>query len=167
MVMGSEVGIRLASEHDLDAIAAFGAAVVPAHYEPIIGRAAAEEQVDLWWSRERLEAALSNGALLVAEQDNQLVGVAEVGTWEADPVVWKLYVHPDRRGRGIGRALLRAAIAQLPDPASRVLLEHFAGNERAAAFYEREGFVHLRTDPSASGEPAAATVWRVLELKSV
>lgn len=164
--MESVVVVRLASEHDVDAIAAFGVAVVPPHYESIIGRAAAEEQVELWWTPERLQAALSNGALLVAEQDSELVGVAEVGEWEADPVIWKLYVLPDRRGRGIGRALLRAALAELPRPASRVILEHFAGNERAAAFYEREGFVHLRTDPAASGDPAAATVWRALDLTS-
>jgi RimJ/RimL family protein N-acetyltransferase len=54
----------------------------------------------------------------------------------------------------------------VPREASRVILEHFAGNERAAAFYEREGFEHLRTDPAASGDPAAATVWRVLDLET-
>ncbi len=164
--MEPEVVVRLASEHDVDAIAAFGVAVVPPHYQPIIGHAAAAEQVELWWTPERLRAALADGALLVAEHGDELVGVAEVGEWEADPVIWKLFVRADRRGRGIGRTLLRAALAELPHPASRVVLEHFAGNERAAAFYERQGFVHLRTDPAASGEPAAAAVWRVLDLTS-
>jgi len=42
-----------------------------------------------------------------------------------------------------------------------VLLVHVAGNARAAAFYEREGFVPLRTDPALDGDPAAAVVWRV------
>lgn len=161
-----EVVIRLADEHDLHAIAGFGAAVIPAHYEPIIGRAAAQEQVHLWWGRERLLAALSDGVLLIAVDADELVGVAEVGMWDGDPVIWKLYVRAEHRGRGIGRALLWAAIAELPRPASRVILEHFAGNERAAAFYAHEGFVHLRTDPAPSGDPAAATVWRVLDLES-
>jgi ribosomal protein S18 acetylase RimI-like enzyme len=164
--MKLDVAVRLADEHDLDAIEAFGAAVVPAHYEPIIGKAAAQEQVDLWWTRKRLRSALSKGALVVAEHDDELVGVAEVGVWERDPVIWKLYLKPERRGRGIGRVLLRAAILEVPREASRVILEHFAGNERAAAFYEREGFEHLRTDPAASGDPAAATVWRVLDLET-
>jgi len=56
---------------------------------------------------------------------------------------------------------------RVPRRASRVILEHFAGNERAAVFREREGFVHLRTDPAVSGDPAAATVWRVLDLTSI
>jgi ribosomal protein S18 acetylase RimI-like enzyme len=162
--MEPEVVIRLADEQDLDSIRAFGAVVVPAHYDPIIGPAAAQEQVDLWWTRERLLAALSDGVLLVAEADGELVGVAEVGAWDGDPVIWKLYVRPGHRGRGIGRMLLLSAISEVPREASRVVLEHFAGNERAGAFYQREGFEHLRTDPAVSGEPAAATVWRVLDL---
>ena len=160
-----KVAIRLADEHDVDAIARFGAAVIPPHYEPLIGKAAAQEQVDRWWARERLTAALSNGVLLVAVDDaNQLVGVAEVGRWEGDPVIWKLYVHPERRGRGIGRALLRAAISEVPRPASRVILEHFAGNKRAATFYEREGFTVRRVEPSPTGVPALGVVWRARRL---
>jgi hypothetical protein len=71
--MEPEVVIRLADEQDLDTIRAFGAVVVPAHYDPIIGPAAAQEQVDLWWPRERLLAALSDGVLLVVEADDELV----------------------------------------------------------------------------------------------
>ncbi len=164
--MATEVSIRLADERDLAAIAAFGAAVVPAHYEPIIGRDAALEQVDVWWTYEQLHSAWQTGALLIAE-DDELVGVAELGSLEGEPVVWKLYIDPERRGEGTGRRLLHAAIAEIPRPASRVVLEHFAGNERAAAFYEREGFHHLRTEPAASGDPAAATVWRARPLDSL
>ncbi len=38
-----------------------------------------------------------------------------------------------------------------------MLLVHVAGNARAAAFYEREGFVPLRTDPALDRDPAAAS----------
>lgn len=156
--------IRTATAADIDAIIAFGTAFVPRHYEPIIGREAAQGQVDRWWTRDRFLTVLDDGELFVAEEPGQIVGVAELGAWDDTPVIWKLYVHPDRRGRGIGRSLLRAVITRLPTATSRVLLEHFAGNERAADFYAREGFVHLRTEPAASGDPSAATEWRVLEL---
>jgi ribosomal protein S18 acetylase RimI-like enzyme len=156
--------IRHADGDDLEGIARFGAAVVPPHYEPIIGFDAAQAQVEQWWSHQRLQTALSDGCLLVAEDEGRLVGVAELGTFDGDPVLWKLYVHPARRRRGIGRQLLVAAISEVAPEASRLVLEHLAGNERAAAFYEREGFVHLRTDPAPSGDPAAAIVWRVLNL---
>lgn len=154
-----EVHVRRAGVADLDAVAAFGAAVVPAHYEPILGAEAARRQVDDWWTTERLAAAQAAGDLHLVEQDGRVVGVAEVGTWQDEPVLWKLYVHPDVRGRGVGPALLRAVVAALPAGTERLLLEHFAGNTRAAAFYEREGFTHLRTDPAPDGDPAAATVW--------
>ncbi len=161
--MAIEASIRLADERDLAAIAAFGAAVVPDHYEPIVGRDVALEQVDVWWTDAQLHSAWRTGALLIAE-DDELVGVEELGLLEGEPVVWKLYIGPERRGEGTGSRLLHAAIAEIPRPASRVMLEHFAGNEPAAAVYQREGFHHLRTEPAASGDPAAATVWRARPL---
>ena len=116
-------------------------------------------------------AATANGTgewrLAGREARRRARGGAEVGEWEVEPAIWKLYFRPDRRGQGIVRQLLRAALAELPRRASRVILEHFAGSERAAAFSQSEGFVHLRTDPAASGDPAAATVWRVLDLTSM
>jgi ribosomal protein S18 acetylase RimI-like enzyme len=56
-----------------------------------------------------------------------------------------LAVHPDHRGRSLGRALLRAAIASARD---RGLLEIFlhvsAGNASAIALYDSEGFRRAR-----------------------
>lgn len=156
--------VRPATHDDLDAIVAFGAAHVPTHYAPIIGADAAHQQVELWWTHDRLGPAVATGGRIVAEAGGQIVGVAERGEWQGEPVIWKLYVHPEHRGRGIGRTLLHAVIDGLPGSPRRIVLEHFAGNRRAAAFYEREGFVHLRTDPAANGDPAAATVWRARDL---
>lgn len=158
------VVIRAAEIADIGTIMAFGAAWVPEHYEPIIGPEAAQQQVERWWTRERFLSALSSGALMVVEEGDEIVGVAEMGMWQDEPVIWKLYVHPDRRGRGLGRRLLNELIAGLPEGTRRVLVEHFAGNVRAAAFYDREGFIHLRTEPASNRDPAAATVWRSLEL---
>jgi hypothetical protein len=46
----------------------------------------------------------------------------------------------------------------------RLYIEHFAANERAGAFYEREGYGVERTEPSPNGDPALAVVWRVRRL---
>ena len=158
--------IRQARADDLDAVMAFGATHVPPHYEPIIGRAAARRQVDLWWTREYLAPAVDAGALIVAEANGEVIGIAQWGDWDGDPVVWKLYIHPEWRGQGVGPALLRAVEADLPTGTPRLLVEHFAGNHRAAAFYEREGFVHLHTDAARGGDPAAAQVWRARDLSN-
>ena len=54
--------------------------------------------------------------------------------------MWKLYVEPVMRGRGIGSKLVDAVIAAVADEASSVLTEHAAENNEAALFYDRAGF---------------------------
>lgn len=48
--------------------------------------AAARAEVDNWWTTERLSRAVTAGKVASPRS----------------PVTWKLYVHPDHRGRGIG-----------------------------------------------------------------
>ncbi len=91
--------------------------------------------------------------LVVAEEDGQVVGVGQRGRRGADHVVYKLYVHPRYRGRGLGPRLIEALTRQLPADADRLYIEHFAANERAGAFYEREGFTVHRIEPSPTGTP--------------
>ncbi len=157
--------MRPARASDVPAITDFAAAVVPAHYEPILGADAAHDQLR-WWTTERMAAAVAGSRVQVAMAAGGIVGVCESGELDSEQVIWKLYVAPGLRGRGIGLALLEHAIAGLPARTDHVLLEHFAGNTRAAAFYARQGFDVVRTEPAASGDPAAAVVWRSRRLKS-
>ncbi|WP_066417465.1 GNAT family N-acetyltransferase [Halorubrum aethiopicum] len=56
-------------------------------------------------------------------------------------VVSNLFVIPDRRGEGIGSALLAAAERELAEAgADAVALEALADNERARAFYADHGY---------------------------
>lgn len=82
----------------------------------------------------------------------------------ADHVVYKLYVHPRHRGRGLGPQLLDALTRQLPAGVDRLWIEQLVANERAGAFYEREGFIAERIEPSPTGDPALAVVWRARDL---
>jgi GNAT superfamily N-acetyltransferase len=90
------------------------------------------------------------GSLLVATRREAAVGVAYLSfTWALEhggKAAWleELYVVPDQREQGIGRALLAAAC----DHAARqgcaaVDLEVDAVHERAARLYAREGFSPL------------------------
>ena len=81
-------------------------------------------------------------------------------------MVYKLYLHPQHRGRGLGLQLLDALIRQLPANADRLYIEHFAANERAGAFYEREGYTVEQIEPSPTEDPALGVVWRVGHLDS-
>ncbi len=153
--------IRKAGLGDVDAITSFGAAVVPAHYTPILGRRAALGQL-AWWTPEQMTPAVEADRVQVAEADRRdLVGVCQTGELDGEQVIWKLYLAADHRGRSLGVELLRRAISALPEHTARVDVEHFAGNAGAARFYEREGFAVIRTDPApATGPPGGGVVWR-------
>ena len=155
------VVVRDADTQDVPAICAFGETHVPPHYAPLIGEEAADAQVAHWWNQEQISAAVAAGLVVVAEAGDQVVGVAQRGRAGADHVIYKLYVDPRHRGAGLGPRLIEALVRRLPPDAERLCVEHFAGNERAGAFYEREGFTVERTAPSADGDPALDVVWRV------
>lgn len=98
----AELVIRDAANGDVDATCAFGAAHIPAHYQPLIGRDAALAQVRSWWNEDRIKHAVQAGNVVVAAAGGAIVGVAERGQWSGEHMVWKLYVHPDHHSRGIG-----------------------------------------------------------------
>ncbi len=87
------------------------------------------------------------GCILVARDRGTVVGVAALSfVWPIEHggmSAWleELYVVPEARGRGIGTALLRAALRIATDAgAVAVDLEVAVGHERAADLYAREGF---------------------------
>jgi ribosomal protein S18 acetylase RimI-like enzyme len=122
----------------------------------LIGRAEAQDQLR-WWTSERLALAAEDGRVVVAEDRGDVLGVAEWGESEGVPAIWKLYVHSERRGHGIGRALIAAVIEHLAGGADRIRVETFAANVRAVRFYVREGFRIFRTVEHTN--PALTVVW--------
>ncbi|MEV6907339.1 GNAT family N-acetyltransferase [Amycolatopsis sp. NPDC051071] len=157
----AEPVLRNADRDDVMAICRFGEEHVQSHYTPLIGEEAAGKQVRMWWNVTNIGAAVARGSVVVAEADGLLAGVGQRGRAGDDHVIYKLYVDPRHRGRGLGPRLLDALIGQLPAGADRLYIEHFVANERAGAFYEREGFAVERIEPSPTGDPALGVVWRV------
>jgi GNAT superfamily N-acetyltransferase len=88
-----------------------------------------------------------NGAMILTSDAS---GVAAL-SWQysierGGRVAWleELYVTPDQRGRGIGKALLDAAAREAKKAKCVALeLEVMHGHERAARLYLREGFEEL------------------------
>jgi GNAT superfamily N-acetyltransferase len=146
--------VRDAVPDDVPAICRFGEAHIPPHYTPLIGAAAADEMVRVWWNTTYVSTAVADGLVVVAELDGRLAGVGQRGRRGPDHVIYKLYVHPDQRGHGLGPRLIEALTEKMD--ADQVYVEHVAANERAAAFYEREGFAVDRIER----EPAGDVVWR-------
>ena len=87
------------------------------------------------------------GRILTARLDGELVGVAVLSfLWTLEhggPTVWldEVYVEPSRRGAGIGRKLVEAAMQVARESGCIALdLEVDAGHEAAERLYERMGF---------------------------
>jgi len=97
--------------------------------------------------RESLSRRIVAGGCLVA-RDPEPIGFVtfypESETYDRDRsrgIVENLYVIPERRGEGVGTALLRAAESALADGGADVVaLEVLAGNERAREFYAARGY---------------------------
>ncbi|WP_051163747.1 GNAT family N-acetyltransferase [Nocardia brevicatena] len=89
---------------------------------------------------------LSAVSLTVATIDNIPVGFSGV----ADGNLEMLFIDNAHRGQGVGTALLRKAIDEIPG----LLVDVNEQNPQAVGFYEHHGFVTLaRSDSDADGRP--------------
>jgi GNAT superfamily N-acetyltransferase len=104
----------------------------------------------------QLEAATAENIHLGAFVDGELVGVAHFFRQEGAKLrhralIGGMYVMPERRGLGIGKALLERCVQHartLPDLDDLVLWV-ILGNERAKALYEAAGFEVFCIEPRA------------------
>lgn len=102
-----------------------------------------------WW-----EARTAQGyPVLVAVEDGEVVGFASFGDFRAWPgyrftVEHSVHVRADRRGHGIGQALMRPLLARAAALGKHVMIAGVdAANEGSLRFHERLGFervAHLR-----------------------
>ena len=80
-------------------------------------------------------------ALVAAGTDDEVLGYAVCWIIAGESHLLNIAVHPKRRGRGIGRALLSECIrAAARAGASLIFLEVRAGNEAAQRLYRSMGF---------------------------
>jgi len=128
---------------DLAAVRAVLVETWHATYDALYGTDKVAEITANWHALDRLARGLAREghAFLVAEIDGEIEATASASLSEAGLVtLHRLYVRPARQGRGLGKALLDACIAQFPR-AELVRLEVEPENEGARAFYSRCGFV--------------------------
>ena len=80
----------------------------------------AEDDLDTRWERERglLEfiVAQADGAFVICEEDEQLVGYTRVARFGEMDELTELWVAPSHAGLGVGRALLERCWPESPTP---------------------------------------------------
>lgn len=147
--------VRAGTVADIPAFRRLGEAVVPPTYGPI-DEAYAQRMLDEWWVPEVFETSLARNAHLVAECDGEVVALSSFGrlsrSYREFPhvtgdreVMWKLYVHPDHHGRGIGSRLLAEVESMVEG--DELWLEVVDGNDRAYDFYASRGFREVERVP--------------------
>ncbi|GHA81734.1 GNAT family N-acetyltransferase [Streptomyces termitum] len=137
--------IRNATAADLDAVAALHAEARATYYRghlPEEEYAGAEETAR---SRAGWAAAIERGAVLVAERDGAVAGIAAHRTAEGVADLTQLHVAPAHWRHGVGTALHTACADAWRAAGLRTArLEVFEHNARARAFYAARGW---RPDP--------------------
>ncbi len=166
--------IRNAVVRDAAGLAATHVASWQVAYRGIVSDAHLDD-LDVAWRTERWTRILQSGdsETFVAEEGGRVVGFVSVGPQrpvDAAPPspgsgeVWSLYVHPDRRAAGLGRALMHAGLDRLREREFvEATLWVFAANTAAQRFYAAGGW---REDGLTNGfEVAGVTIpevrWRI------
>jgi ribosomal protein S18 acetylase RimI-like enzyme len=99
-------------------------------------------QVDGHVSPDALADLVSAGRVMVVEVDGVLVGFLRWGLfWDQVPFMNLLWVVPDRRGRGVGTALVQAWEESLLAAGHDLALTSTMSDERAQHLYRRLGYV--------------------------
>ncbi len=108
-----------------------------------------------------------NRCVLVAERDNVIAGSLYLGPADTAGHELGMFVADGQRRRGIGRALMEAAIAWARERKTpRIELGVFPHNEAALALYASFGFTLVETLTSESRRTNGET-WDVIVLEKV
>jgi len=80
------------------------------------------------------------------DENNKIIGFSGV----ADGNLEMLFIHPDSRGKGIGKALLEYSITNL----NVTKVDVNEQNEQAVGFYLKQGFIQIgRSEKDPTGKP--------------
>jgi GNAT superfamily N-acetyltransferase len=96
-------------------------------------------ETETFRAQAREVAQLADVQLMAAVEDGRPIGFAQVETHDGGSEVAQVFVHPDRRGEGLGGALTARAVRVGADAAPRVWICAERDN-RPRRLYERLGF---------------------------
>ncbi len=143
--------IRTATRADIPLIQDIAQATWPVCYAGILAPEQITYMLDLMYGTLALEAQFGpkGHRYLMAEQDERPIGFAgfEHGYLGGQHTrLHKLYVLPEVKGRGVGHALLEAALSEAGKQGAVAMELNVNKRNPARHFYERHGFVVERDE---------------------
>lgn len=96
------------------------------------------------WSLDAIKKELSNrfARYIVCKEDNKVVGFAGAWLIASEGQITNIAVHPDYRGKGVGKKLMKSLISSLKEEdCIAITLEVRESNEIAKNLYKSFGFV--------------------------
>lgn len=155
--------VRLATHDDVPAIIGVGHRSWRETCVPNLSQDYIDASLARWWTRDAIGWEVGGGRMLVAVQDDVVVGVASAGHLNGDLVLFKLYVLPEHQRSGAGRVLLERVLADARDGGHQIVrASYFDGVEHAEAFYLACGFRETHRDKAGDGVPES--VWLVRDV---
>jgi ribosomal protein S18 acetylase RimI-like enzyme len=162
----SQITVRRATLDDVERAATLGTEIVKHHHHTNPARFFMVEDVEhtyAWWLRQELERP--EAVVLLAERAGQVVGYAygaiEPRDWgvllDEHGALHDLFVTPDARRNGVGRALVQAlmdALTQLG--ANLLILRVMIQNEPARRLAESFGFATTMLELSKTNTKPSA-----------
>lgn len=155
--------IRQASADDIEGIRSVARAAWEGDYPAILSRETVAAGVEEWYAPARLETEFADPRtrVFVAVDDAEgVVGFAHavVGSDasglgdDGQGHLLRLYVHPDHRQQGLGRALLKRTCAALFDRGvARIRAMVLAANDLGNEFYREFGFERVAESETTVG----------------
>jgi ribosomal protein S18 acetylase RimI-like enzyme len=148
---------RPAEPEDAEAIRTVARRSWERDYPDTVSRETITDTVGEWYASDTVESATADAGtvLLVAESDDEVVGFshAAISTGSSAGSILRLYVLPDRRGEGLGSALLSDTIEHLQDrDCDRIEAMVLAENDAGNGFYLGAGFERVGTEETSVGD---------------
>lgn len=145
-----DLGVRTAAVEDARGVALVHVASWQRAYRGLIPDEVLDglsvDQREVGWRR-IIGDSDAGGRTIVATRAGEIVGWASFGPGRDDGEsergeLWGLYAHPEAYSTGVGHALISAVEAALrADGFDGAYLWVLDGNDRAATFYERHGWI--------------------------
>jgi GNAT superfamily N-acetyltransferase len=143
--MDQELLIRSADVEDINTIGFLAQQIWPVAYGEILSEDQLRYMLNLFYSPAALREQMleDKHSFLVVEEEEEPIGFASWSRVVSENGVFKLhklYVLPERQGKGLGKAMLGYIFDDIAAVGATVLSLNVNRNNKARRFYEKIGF---------------------------